>query len=149
MRARALCLITLTCLAWVLAGCYLLPQSTSKQLLGQVEQEEQKWLEKDIEDYRIVVSRISSVWHVQTHEITVRNGVVVEQSASCTPAPAELGEYEVQLFDAAEYTVPGLFTVARALAEHEDGNWTLIEFDHPEIVDEDSCWGLRSFEILD
>ena len=78
---------------------------------------------------------------------------------SCIPAPTENGKCEVQPFDAAEYTVPGLFAVAYALAEHEDGNWTEIEFDptygyparmrydHPEIIDEDSYWGVRSFEV--
>ena len=61
MRARALCLITLTCLAWVLTGCDLLPHSTSNQLLAQVAQEEQEWLGKDTDSYRIVVLHVSSV----------------------------------------------------------------------------------------
>jgi hypothetical protein len=123
--------------------------------------QEQKWLEKHIDSYRIVVSHVSSVWHAQTQEITVRAGKVVDQSASCIPAPTENGKCEVQPFDAEEYTVPGLFELARSLALFDDGQWTEIEFDptygypasmrydHPEIVDEDSYWGVRSFEVLD
>jgi len=161
MRARALCLITLTCLAWVPAGCDLLPQSTSNRLLAQVAQQERKWLEKDIDSCRIVVSHVSSVWHAQTHNITVRASEVLDQSASCIPAQVENGKCEMQPFDAEEYTVPGLFGLARWLAQVDDGNWTEIEFDptygypsgialdRPEIVDEDSYWGVRSFEILD
>ncbi len=161
MRARALYLITLACLASVLAGCDLLPPSISNRLLAQVAQQEQEWLEKDIDSYHIVVLHVSSVWHAQTHEITVRAGEVVDQSASCIPAPTENGKCEVRAFDAEEYTVPGLFERARSLAQFDDGEWTEIEFDpihgyptgiwydHPEILDEDSYWGVRSFEILD
>ena len=159
MRARALCLITLTCLTWVLAGCDLLPLSTSNRLLAQVAQQERKWLEKDIDSCRIVVLHVSSVWHAQTHNITVRASEVLDQSASCTPAPTENVKCEVQPFDAEEYTVPGLFGLARSLAQFDDGNWTEIEFDptygyptdisydHPEILDEDSYWGVTSFEV--
>ena len=161
MRARAQYLITLACLASVLAGCDFLPLSMSNRLLAQVAQQEQEWREKDIDSYRIVVLHVRSVWHAQTHEITVRAGEVVDQSASCIPAPTENGKCEVQPFDAAEYTVPGLFGLAQSLAQFDDGEWTEIEFDptygyptgisydHPERLDEDSYWGVRSFEILD
>ena len=95
MRARALSLITLACLAWVFAGCDLLPPSISNRLPAQVAQQERKWLEKDIDSYRIVVLHVSSVWHAQIHKITVRTGELVDQSASCIPAPTENGKCEV------------------------------------------------------
>jgi ABC-type polysaccharide transport system permease subunit len=161
MKATALSLITVACLVWASTACDLLPRGEANQLLTEVADQEQKWLEKDIDSYRIVVLHVSSVWHAQTQEITVRLGKVVDESASCIPAPTEDGKCEVEPFDAEEYTVPGLFELARSLALFDDGQWTEIEFDsvygypagmsydHPEIVDEDSYWGVRSFEVLD
>jgi hypothetical protein len=161
VRTRALCFICLACLAWALVGCDLLPRTRSDQLLAEIAVQEYEWLEKDIDSYRIVVSHVRSIWHAQIHEIVVSEGKVVEQSASCIPAPVESGECQVESFDPEEYTVAGLFAVARSLAQYYDGDWTEIEFDpsygypisiaydHPEIVDEDSYWGVRSFEVLE
>ena len=85
----------------------------------------------------------------------------MEQTASCTPAPAEYRECEVRPFDAEDYTVPGLFSRARWLAERGDAQWVRIEFDatygfpirisfnDPEIIDEEWAWGVRSFEVLE
>jgi hypothetical protein len=65
----------------------------------------------------------------------------------------------VEHFDPQEYTVAGLFAVARSLAQHEEGAWTEIEFDliyghpasiaydHPDIVDEDTYRGVKSFQV--
>jgi hypothetical protein len=158
MRTKAWCLISLACLTWALVACDLLVPTRSDPLLAEIDQQEQKWLEKDIDSYRIVVSHVSSIWHAQTHEIVVSKGKVVEQSATCVPAPAESGECEVESFDPEDYTVAGLFALAHSLAEGDAGDWTEIEFDptygfpariaydHPEMVDEDSYWGVRSFE---
>ena len=77
------------------------------------------------------------------------------------PGPTENGKCEVQPFDVEEYTVPALFELARSMAQFDEGKWTEIEFDptygyptsisydHPEILDEDSYWGVQSFEVLD
>jgi len=113
MRAKTLCFISLACLAWVLVACDLLPRTRSDQLLAEIDEQEDKWLEKDIDSYRIVVSHVRSIWQTQTHEILVSEGRVVEQSASGIPAPVESGECQVESFDPEECTVAGLSTVAR------------------------------------
>ncbi len=159
MQTRALCFISLACLTWALVACDLQAPTRSDQLLAEIDQQEHKWLEKDIDSYRIVVSCVCSTWHAQTQEILVSEGKVVEQSATCAPAPAESGECEVESFDPEEYTVAGLFALAHSLAESDAGNWTEIEYDptygfpvriaydDPDMMDEDSYWGVRSFEV--
>jgi hypothetical protein len=159
MTSKALCFISLACLTWALVGCDLQAPTPSDQLLAKIDQQEQKWLEQDIDSYRIVVSHVRSIWHAQTHETLVSEGKVVEQSATCTPAPAESGECHVESFDPEEYAVAGLFALAHSLAEGDAGDWTEIEFDptygfpvriaydDPDMVDEDSYWGVRSFEV--
>ena len=122
MRAKTLCFISLACLSWVLVACNLLPRTRSDQLLGEIDEQEDKWLEKDIDSYRIVVSHVRSIWQTQTHEILVSECRVVEQSASCIPAPVESGECQVESFDPEEYTVAGLFEVARSLAQRDEGD---------------------------
>ena len=158
MRTRALCFICLACLVWSLGGCDLLPRSKADQLLAEIDKQEHKWLAQDVDSYRIVVSHVRSIWHAQIHEVLVSEGRVVEQSASCVPAPAESGECEVWSFDPEEYTVEGLFAVACSLAQGEEAEWSRIEFDptygypvsinydHPDIVDEDTYWGVKSFQ---
>jgi len=126
MRAKALCFISLACLTCVLVACDLLPRTRSDQLLAEIDKQEHKWLEKDIDSYRIVVSHVRSIWHAQTHEILVSEGKVVDQSASCIPAPAESGKCQVESFDPEQYTVAGLFAVARLLAQRDEGDWTEI-----------------------
>jgi len=126
MRAKALCFISLACLTCVLVACDLLPRTRSDQLLAEIDKQEHKWLEKDIDSYRIVVSHVRSIWHAQTHEILVSEGKVVDQSASCIPAPAESGKCQVESFDPEQYTVAGLSAVARLLAQRDEGDWTEI-----------------------
>jgi hypothetical protein len=158
MRTKAMCLVSLAFFTLALVGCDLQSPSRSDQLLAEIDRQEQKWLEKDIDSYRIVVSCVRSTWHAQTQEIVVSEGKVVEQSATCTPAPAESGECQVESFDPDEYTVAGLFALAHSMAEGDAGDWTEIEFDpvygfpvriaydDPDMMDEDSYWGVRSFE---
>ena len=122
MRAKALCFISLACLTCVLVACDLLPRTRSDQLLAEIDEQEQQWLEKDIDSYRIVISVVRSVWQTQPHEILVSEGKVVEQSASCIPAPAESGKCQVESFDPEEYTVAGIFSVARLLAQRDEGD---------------------------
>jgi len=127
---------------------------------AEIERNEAKWQERALDDYRIVV-RVSSLWHMQTHTVVVRDGVVVEASATCTPAPIQGRECEVRPFDGEAYLVPGLFDqarwiAARGQAQHMQiefdaryGYPTRIRYDDPEVIDEEWGWGVEEFEVLD
>ena len=104
--------------------------------------------------------RVQSIWHAETYSVTVRSGQVTEQSAFCIPAPFEAGKCTVQPFDAKDYTVPGLFAIARSQARIAEGKWTKITFDpiygfpsviaydDPQVYDDDTMWGVKLFELL-
>jgi len=134
------------------------------RLVAQVRRAERRWQRSDIDSYRIEVSLRSGSWHYQTHVVTVRNGEVVDASASCVTAPMEtaLGkECEVEDFDPGTYTVPGLFALARALAEANPGGAVEIDFadtygfprwisyDLADVVDGDQAWSVGAFEVLE
>ena len=156
MKVRALCILNLLCLIWICTACI---SGEQVELTAQIDEAEEKWQEQDIESYRIEVLS-ASIWHAQSHQITVRNGKVVEESASCIPAPTESGKCEVEPFNAEDYTVPGLFSLARSQAQIEQGQWTRItfdptygfprqiSFDNPKAVDEESTWRVKTFEVL-
>lgn len=157
MNHRISCVIHLICLVVMLASCSSVQHLS---LQNEVEQAEQRWAEHGVDDYRIIVVT-SSIWHMQIHDIVVRNGVVAEASATCEPAPVEMGKCEVQPFEAEEYTVPGLFARARWLAQSRDAQYGRIEFDstysfpvrmsfnHPEMIDEEWGWRVETFEVLE
>ncbi len=121
-----------------------------------IDQAEHKWQAQGIRDYRIQVLYTQSIWHAETYSITVRNEQVVEQSAFCIPAPAEAGKCTVQAFNAEDYTVPGLFAIARNQVRTAEGKWTKITFDrvygfprqiahdNPQIYDDDAAWTVKS-----
>lgn len=129
-------------------------------LTAQIDGAERKWQRQGIESYRLEVLYARSTWHAQYHQITVRSGEVVEESAHCIPAPAEAGECEVEPFNAEDYTVPGLFSLARSEVQRAQGQYTQIEFDptygfpgkisfdNPEAVDEELVWRVTTFEVL-
>ena len=134
------------------------------RLVAQVRRAERRWQRGDIGNYRIEVSLRSGTWHYQTHVVTVRNGEVVDASASCVTAPMEtaLGkECEVEDFDPGTYTVPGLFALARSLTEASPRDAVEIDFDDTcgfpkrisydlaHAVDEEQAWGVRAFEVLE
>ena len=126
----------------------------------QISQAERVWQETAIEDYQIKVLVVQSIWHAQSHTITVESGQVVESSASCTPAPMEFKDCQVRDFDAADFTVPGLFAKARDQTELGNNRWSVITFnasygypnkiayDHPEIMDEDWAWRVVDFQVM-
>jgi len=106
---------------------------------------------------------MSGVWHYQTHVVTVRDGEVVDASASCVTAPMEtaLGkECEVEDFDPGIYTVPGLFVLARSLTEASPvgaveidlddiyGFPKWISLDLPNVVDEEQAWSVTALEVM-
>lgn len=121
---------------------------------------ERQWQRQGVASYRIEVLVVNSIWHAQTHTITVQNDEVVEADASCIPAPFENGSCQANPFVAEDYTVPGLFAKARAVSEDANPDYlTLrfdptyhfpsnISFDDPEILDEDWNWTVTSFEVL-
>lgn len=157
MDRRIVNVALFVCLLVALASCRSVQDLT---LQKEIEQAEQHWAEQGVDDYRIVVVT-SSIWHMQIHDLIVRDGGVAEASATCEPAPVELGKCEVQPFDAEEYTVSGLFARARWLAQSRDAQYGRIEFDatygfptrmsfnHPEMIDEEWGWRVEAFEVLE
>lgn len=74
---------------------------------------ERQWQQGGIVNYRIVVTDANFA-RIQTNTITVRNGIVVDQSATCTgPAIWRSLPCKVQPFNAMDYIVPGLFARAQ------------------------------------
>lgn len=80
-----------------------------------------------------------------------------ESSATCITAPLEFGrECTVQPFEAADFTVAGLFARARALVGEKwarvafDSKYyfpTTVGFDDPEVYDEEWSWKVLAFEV--
>jgi hypothetical protein len=146
-------------LACIIAGCFAAcgPVQTPAAIL---DRQEQVWRDQQIAAYRIEVLEVRSIWHAQTHRITVRNNQVENASASCIPAPIEAGTCEVEAFIAADYTIPGVFARARTLLNGPNAEWAKITYDptygfpatisynHPDIVDEDWGWRISSFEVI-
>lgn len=139
---------------------FLTACSAARGKLAQLDQAEQQWREQKIEHYQLEVLVVRSIWHAQLHRITVDQGAVVDQTASCIPAPIEAGKCAVEPFNAEDFTIPQLFQLARAEMERDQGEWTKVEFDstygfpshigynHPEIIDEDWGWQVKAFKIL-
>ena len=140
------------CCAWL-----LLLSACGSAAASELEEAERRWQEQGIDDYQIEVLVVRSIWHAQSHVITVEDGVVTEQTAHCIQAPAEFEECEVEPFAAEDFTVPGLFAKARAsnqegvkiTYEPTYGYPDSISFNDPNIVDEDWSWGVKRFEILE
>lgn len=134
------------------------------RLESQTRRAERRWQRNDIGSYRMEVSLRSGTWHYQTHVVMVRNGEVVDASASCVTAPMEtaLGrECEVEDFDPGTYTVPGLFALAHSLTEASPQDAVEIDFDDTygfpkwisydlaDAIDEEQLWSVGAFEILE
>jgi hypothetical protein len=116
----------------------------------------ERWSEAGIGSYTIEVRVISGPWHLQDHAITVRDGEVADATAACTPSLFENGQCEVEPFDAANFTVPGLFAQATQMAQEYGAatNITLdpdygypaaIAYDDPDILDEQLTWQVTAF----
>ena len=135
-------------LAGLLTGCQTAPV---------VDQMERAWLAQAITDYRIEVLVVNSIWHAQSHQITVRAGQMADAAASCIPAPFEGGQCRVEAFTAEDFTVAGLFRKVRSLSTTPPAEITYdpayhfpsqIAFDDPNLVDEDWMWRVTGFEVL-
>lgn len=143
------------------SGILLLFLVSACGLLGDsgVDRAELKWKQPSVSSYRIEVLE-GSIWHAQTHTITIRNNQVVESSADCVPAPAEGGKCTVEAFDPDTFTVPGLFGTARTRTTSEQAKWMKITFDptygypsqisynNPDILDEEWSMRVTAFEVL-
>lgn len=143
-------------LALLLVWLVLLSACRSGEV-SELEQAERRWQEQGIDDYQIEVLVVRSIWHAQSHRITVEDGVVTEQTAHCIQAPMEFEACEVEAFTAEDFTIPGLFAKARAsdqegmkiVYDPTYGYPDSISFDDPEILDEDWSWSVTSFEALE
>jgi hypothetical protein len=156
LNAIKLVIIRLVCLMWLASGCVLGGQGKWD---AQIDQAEATWQQQGVDSYKIEVLVIRSIWHGQSHQITVVNGEVVSEYAECFPAPIEAGKCEVEDFNAEDYTIPGLFAIARSEAQIEEGQFTKIDFDptygfpsrisydDPDVFDEDRSWKVVSFEV--
>lgn len=149
-------LMSIVYLMWLVSGCGYLEQTG---LGSETDQAQEIWRQHDIESYTIEVRVIQSVWSAQTYKITVVNGEVVSNSAECIPGPAKTSECEVAEYDPQDYTVPGLFAIARSESQKSEGQFTTIKYDptygfptrisydDPEVFDEDRSWKVLSFEV--
>ncbi len=141
-----------------MAGYAVLKQRQPLRLQEQIGQAEQQWQARHIARYRIQVQQ-ASLWHLERYTITVAHGTVVDQSATCSPAPIEGRACTVRPFTATAYTVDGLFDTARSVAEEVPAGVT-ITFDPtygfpasirsapPNLVDADQSWQVLSFAVL-
>ena len=157
VRARPTWMLVLVAAVGILVACDGEPRPPATP---SVDPMEEAWLDQNITAYRIEVLVIRSIWHAQSHELTVRDGQVESATATCFPAPIEAGKCRVEDFDADDYTVAGLFRKAHAQAQSEYAAWVTIKHDasygfpqqisynHPDIVDEDWSWQVTAFEVL-
>jgi hypothetical protein len=136
-------------------------QDDRAALLAQIDAAEQRWSSQGIGSYRIEVRRVNSIWHAQWNTVVVKDGQVAEQSSRCTRAPAESQHCRLQPFDAAQYTVPGLFATARAIVQDADPDAMIriafddaagyprsIFTDRPQVTDDDQGWGVETLTPL-
>ena len=143
-----------------LATCILTLLLTGCRATQLVDQMERAWLDQKITSYRIEVLVINSIWHAQSHQITVRDNQVESATAACTTAPMEFEKCKVKAFNAEDYTVAGLFRKARSEAEGQQATPAKITYDStyhfpqqmsyndPNMVDEDWSWRVTAFEVL-
>jgi hypothetical protein len=121
---------------------------------------EEKWQAHGISSYQIEVQDVS-MWQWQTVQVTVENGVVAAHTATCQPALltfSESGECAVQPYDATQYTVAGLFDLARQYSEGERQAHSEITFDETygfptriiytnrDLLDADHSWSVVTFQ---
>lgn len=119
-----------------------------------------KWAAQNITSYQIQVTEIS-LWNIQTHTVTVKDGVITEEFATCQPSLLSFdGTCQIEPYEAENFTVPGLFALAQRFMEQDNGEWTTITYNetyyfpadiaynNPDIYDEEVSWRVDSFEPL-
>ena len=155
-------LIALLLLAVGLAACGASP----------VEQAERRWQEAAVEDYRIQVREMRSIWCLYDAALEVRGGQVVNATVTAQPGPAQdcalyvhgvIGEpVPIPPEGAQRWTVEGLFETAHALSDQmgdKDLDITLefdpdlgyprvLARDHTQMYDDD--WRISvALEVLE
>jgi hypothetical protein len=137
---------------------FLLACAPKNDLGSQIDAAQSQWQAKNVRSYQISVMRVNSIWHAQTNVVVVKDGAVVDKSATCVPAPFEGKTCTVQEFNADEFTIDGLFKTAREIVSQNQGNREVkitfdetfhfpatIVSDDPKAVDDDSMWRVVSF----
>lgn len=150
---RNISYIMFSLLLLLLAAC-----GPDNPVRSQIETAQAQWQAKNVRSYRISVLRVNSIWHAQTNTILVKDGAVVDHSATCVPAPFEGKTCTVREFSADEFTVDGLFKTARAAADNNAANREIkitfdetfhfpdhISTDDPKATDDDSLWRVVAF----
>ncbi len=122
---------------------------------------EKLWKESGVNHYQISIQVVQSIWHLQIYNLTVENGLVINSSTSCIPAPYEGRECTIKSFDPDNFTIPALFSMAELQIKSQHSKWlkieydpdfgfpTLITFNDPDILDEDWSYQVISFTKLD
>ncbi len=141
-------------LVFTLVGCNGNHADSSTEVL---QKNLEKWQEMKIQDYRIEVMVVNSIWHAQKNALTVINGSPVDAESTCSPAPMEFGECVIQTFDLHDFEVEGLFSKAQEVLKSDgaadievkyDPDYSFpveISYDAPAIVDDDWSWRVISF----
>ena len=120
---------------------------------------ERLWSQSGVTSYEIVVER-RSMWSLQTSTVVVRDGAIVEKIAGCRPGLIRSMPCHVMESTTEEYTVPGLFAIARELLDQQSGARVRVSFDEtlgyptsmfydvPNVNDEETLWIVVSFKQL-
>jgi len=128
--------------------------------VAQIAFRQNQWQQHNIRHYRISVMKTQATFHTQTNTITVQDGQITDQTATCTPAPSEGRECKVRPFDPEEFTVEGLFKTALKYAPESakyqlrvtfDDTYsypTTISRDEKKLVDDENFWRVISFDQL-
>jgi hypothetical protein len=87
-------------------------------VIVRIDAAEQKWNTKNINNYYLVVSELSSISNLRV-ELVVRNGQITESKCN-NPTPSGNLCTKAGGFDPSAYTVPNLFSSIRALSLTKD-----------------------------
>ena len=133
----------------------------------------QRWQDSGVEDYRLRVREVHSIWCYYDLEVTVQDGQVVSATAAAHPGPArQCWHYDtgdvidkpvaVDPGQAEHLTVPALLEMAQKLeALQGEKDWDIeLEFDaelgyplrllqdNVEWLDDDGLIAINEFEVL-
>jgi hypothetical protein len=154
MKLTVRLLLSLFFLFLSLSACTTTPKS-------QLTRAKKIWEETGINNYRISVQVVQSIWHLQIYNLTIENGLVIGSDASCIPAPYEGRECTIKSFDPDEFTIPALFSMAEYKLKSQSSKWLKITYDpdygfpdrisfnDPDSLDEDWSYQVISFTKLD
>ncbi|RIK23733.1 MAG: hypothetical protein DCC52_12970 [Chloroflexi bacterium] len=128
--------------------------------VAQIASAQNLWRAQNVRRYRIAVQKTNARLRTQTNTLTVEDGRVTHQTATCVPAPREGRTCQVEPFDANEFTVDGLFQTALALAPASAQYNLRVDFDaqyhFPKFIsrdekaraDDETTWRVVEFQPL-